>query len=77
MLLHHTINIYFLVQSHIGQEEGKTTMVDNSSMTAPAKVTYNTTEFAAAPTQVTTPTQNSMDTTLKKLQREKWWRERR
>ena len=33
----------FLVQSHIGQEEGRTTMVDNVSMAAPAQVTQNTT----------------------------------
>ena len=33
-----------LVQSHISQEEGLTTMVDNVSMGSPAQVTQNTTE---------------------------------
>ena len=33
----------FLVQLHIFQEEGKTTMVDTVSMAAPAHVTHNTT----------------------------------
>ena len=46
----------FLVQSNIGQEEGRTKRVDNVSMSAPAQVTQNTTESTAAPTQVTTHT---------------------
>ena len=33
----------FLVQSHLGQEEGKTTMMDNVSMASPAQVTHNDT----------------------------------
>ena len=32
----------FLVQSRLGQEEGRTTMVDNVSMAAPAQVTIGT-----------------------------------
>ena len=55
----------FLVQSHIFQEEGQTTMVDNVSMEDPSQVTHNTTESTAAPTQVTTHTHNSMNTYTK------------
>ena len=51
----------FLVQSHIGQEEGQKTMVDNVSMSTHAQVIQNTTELIAPPTQVTTHTQNSTD----------------
>ena len=34
----------FLVLSHLGQEEGQKTMVNNLSIAAPANVTHNTKE---------------------------------
>ena len=40
-------------------------MVDNVSMAVPVKVTQNTTESTLASTQVTTHTQNIMDTYTK------------
>ena len=55
----------FIFQSHLGQEEGRKTMVDNVLVLAPAQVTQNTTESTAAPTQVTNHTQNSKDTDTK------------
>ena len=53
------------VQSHIGQEEGRTTILDNISMSAPAQVKQNTMELTASSTQVTTHTHNSMNTYTK------------
>ena len=46
-------------------------MVDNVSMAAPAQVTQNTKELTENPTQVTTHTQNSMDTGNKKITKRK------
>ena len=40
-------------------------MVDNVFMTAPAKITQNTTELTTDPTQLTTHTHNSRDTDTK------------
>ena len=41
----------FLVQSHLGQEEGRTTMLDNVLIAAPAQVSQNNMELTANPTQ--------------------------
>ena len=61
----------FLVQSHVGQDEGRTAMVDNVSMADPVHFTQDTTELTAPPAQVTTHTQNSMDTYTKKITKRK------
>ena len=53
------------------QEEGKTKMVDNILMAAPAQVTHNIMESTASPTHVTTHTQNNTDTDTKNFTRVK------
>ena len=48
-----------LIQSHLGQEERGTTMVDNVSMASHAKASQNTMESTSSRTQVTNLAQNS------------------